>query len=270
MPITHTEVQKKIYVSWKVIIDIRGKGSFFKPKGRICPAVKKSLVPSRRHLGRIYPLFSVQKYKKLPIATIHLLMKGRGFPLFWRFQMSLSCFLESKGKKTVCLFRLIPPEKSNFAQVWIETFRKMSVEVKPMEQRAQRPNRRQTESNIKLWSSERRSQTCLDYAESWQSKAKPSLLEYCRGAKEEDEVNLFGLCRVATEEDEVNMCWTMPSVRGRRSQTNVSLSERRSQTCLDYAERKKRTKVALPRLQYQTFHASLPLCVTLYSARGGK
>ena len=68
----------------------------------------------------------------------------------------------------------------------------------------------------------------LSYAESRQSKAKPSLLEYCRGAnrwsserrakprlelcrvateedkvKEEDEVNLFGLCRVATEEDEV-------------------------------------------------------------------
>ena len=52
--------------------------------------------------------------------------------------------------------------------------------------REQRPNRRQTDSNIKLWSSERRNQTCLDYVESWQSKAKLSLLEYCRGAKEED------------------------------------------------------------------------------------
>ena len=49
--------------------------------------------------------------------------------------------------------------------------------------REQRPNRRQTESNIKLWSSERRGQT------DDKPRAISSLLEYCRGAKEEDEVS---------------------------------------------------------------------------------
>ena len=38
-----------------------------------------------------------------------------------------------------------------------------------------KPNRQQTESDIILWSSESIIQTCLDYADSWQSKAVAKL-----------------------------------------------------------------------------------------------
>ena len=52
------------------------------------------------------------------------------------------------------------------ADYGVQYIKKDGTRCEPMEQRTQRPNRRQTESNIKLWSSERRSQTCLEYAES--------------------------------------------------------------------------------------------------------
>ena len=76
------------------------------------------------------------------------------------------------------------------ADYGVQYIKKDGTRCEPMEQRAQRPNRRQTES-----------------------KAKPSLLEYCRGAKEEGERQPTTnreqyqacpkLCRIATEEDKV-------------------------------------------------------------------